>query len=421
MRKTILLISTIFLLAAVLPVRADSDGKLLDLLKKKGVITSEEAKGLKRELKEEEKEAAVKLPSGLKGVSVGMLGYFDYSAGRAAAAGNKSDSFNKFTLTRGYFTVKKKILPWLGARMTTDIHQESNGDWKTRLKYLYAELKPRGFGMLTNMKAELGLGHIPWLDFEEHVNPYRAQGTMAVERAGIFNSADLGVGIRGNFGGKLEDAGAKTGNRHYDGRFGSWHVGLYDGGGYHAGEKNNNKVLEGRVTLRPLPSVLPGLQLSWFGVYGKGNVAPTGGDVPDYRVSLGMVSYEHPLGIVTAQYFTTRGNAAGDLVGRNNQSLDAAGYSIFGRVKLPVFDRRLALFGRYDRLDPDRDGVISTKGGYDLTDAGLSFDIYRGNMVLLTYETTEYGKDAAGRGKVPVPGTRLGNERRVQVVYQLEY
>ena len=57
------------------------------------------------------------------------------------------------------------------------------------------------------MKTEVGLGHIPWLDFEESVNPYRCQGTMAIERAGVFNSADLGVSIRGDFGGKLEDAG----------------------------------------------------------------------------------------------------------------------------------------------------------------------------------------------------------------------
>ncbi len=424
MKTAVLLFSMIFLMTGVLPARADSNGRLLDLLQKKGTITSDEAAELKQELKTEkkkEKARAVELPSALKGLSVGMLGYLDYSAGRTAVSGDRSESYNRFTLTRGYFTVKKKIRPWLGARMTTDIHQESNGDWKTRLKYLYAEWKPRNAGLLTEMKSELGLGHIPWLDFEEHVNPYRVQGTMAIERAGIFNSADLGVSLRGNFGGRLSDAEALTGNHHYDGLYGSWHFGLYDGGGYHASEKNNNKVLEGRVTVRPLPAALPGLQLSWFGVYGDGNVAPVKGAVPDYRVNLGMISYEHPLVIVTAQYFTTKGNAGGSLVDTQNKSLDAKGYSFFGRVKLPVFDRRLALFGRYDHFDPDDDGVISTKGGYRLADAGLSYDIYRGNRVLLTYETTNYEKDAAGRGKVPVAGSRLGDENRVQLVYQLEY
>lgn len=421
MRKTLMLLAPIFLFVVVTSVQADSNGKLLDLLKKKGVITSEEATELQKDMSEQKKEETVKLPAALSGLSIGMLGYLDYSAGQTAAADDKSDSFNKFTLTRGYFTVKKRIRPWLGARVTTDIHQESSGDWKVRLKYLYAEFRPGDLGPLTQMKVEAGQGHIPWLDFEEHVNPYRVQGSMAIERAGIFNSSDLGVSLRGNIGGELEDAKALTGNHHYDGRFGSWHIGLYDGGGYHAPENNNNKVVEGRFTVRPFPGSLPGLQLSWFGIYGEGNVEPSGGEVPDYRVNLGMVSFEHPLATVTAQYFTTRGNAKGTLVDSSNKSLDTAGYSLFGRVKLPLMDHRLALFGRYDHSDPDDDGVISTKGGYNLTDTGLSFEVYKGNMILLTYETTDYEKDAAGRGKVPVVGTRLGDEHRVQLAYQIKY
>ena len=43
---------------------------------------------------------------------------------------------------------------------------------------------------------------------------------MAIERAGTLNSADLGVSLRGNFGGELEDAKVRTGNHHYAGKFG---------------------------------------------------------------------------------------------------------------------------------------------------------------------------------------------------------
>lgn len=35
---------------------------------------------------------------------------------------------------------------------------------------------------------------------------------MAIERASTFNSAGLGVGIRGNFTGEMEDAKARTGS-----------------------------------------------------------------------------------------------------------------------------------------------------------------------------------------------------------------
>jgi len=78
----------------------------------------------------------------------------------------------------------------------------------------------------------------------------------------------------------------------YPGRYGSFSLGIYNGGGYHAKEKNQNKVLEGRLTLRPLPAALPGLQLSYFGLVGKGNQAAE----PHWNAHLGMVSYEddHP-------------------------------------------------------------------------------------------------------------------------------
>ncbi len=404
---------------------ARSEDPLIRLLIQKGILTEPEAAGITKEMarmdgKDREGSGPV-LPDRLSGLKIGMLGYIDYSSGEEALTDGRSEGFNRFTLTRGYFTVKKKIRPWMGVRMTTDIHQDATEDWKIRLKYLYVELKPLDFGFLTNMKLEAGQGHIPWLDFEEHINPYRAQGPMAIERSGIFNSADVGVSLRGNFGGRIRNAAALTGNRHYDGRYGSWHVGVYNGGGYHATERNNNKVLEGRFTLRPLPAMLPGLQVSYFGIYGNGNRAPSAGSVPRYRVNLGMLSWEHPLGIVTAQYFRTRGNAAGTLVDAANRSLDTSGYSFFGRAKLPIWRDRLALFGRYDHFNPDRNGLISRRASYNLSDAGLSLNLDKGNMILVTYESTDYEPDSNGRGKVPVPDIRLGDEHRIQMVYQLAF
>ena len=207
---------------------------------------------------------------GLKGVKIGMTGYLDYSYGDAPEFNYEDTGYNEFKLTRGYLTVKKEITPWFHARVTPDAHQDSTGDWKVRLKYYYAELRPGDFGYLTDMRSEVGLGHIPWLDFEEHINPYRCQGTMPIERAGVFNSADLGVSLRGNLGGKVACAEQRIGSDHYDGRYGTWHVGVYNGSGYHATEENNNKAVEGRLTVRPLPEALPGLQLSYFGIHGEG-------------------------------------------------------------------------------------------------------------------------------------------------------
>ncbi|MBW2107606.1 MAG: hypothetical protein JRI36_02915 [Deltaproteobacteria bacterium] len=405
---------------------------LIDVLIKKGILTEQEAEDIRKEVKAMEKqqeEALVKkiknekpvLPEALKGFRVEVLAYLDYSNGKEAESGDTESSFNKFRLTRGYLTVKKEIRPWIRARMTIDTHQDTDGDYKERLKYLYAELRPPDLGFLTGIKSEIGLGHIPWLDFEEHVNPYRCQGTMAIERAGTFNSADTGVSLRGDFGGKLKDAKERTGNHHYDGLYGSWHIGVYNGPGYHTKEQNNNKVIEGRLTWRPMPEILPGLQLSYLGVFGEGNTQASNGDYPDYSVNLAMLSFEHPRAILTAQYFQTQGNAKGTWVDSNGNALDTVGYSFFGKVTPPVLDEKLSLFGRYDHFDQDDDGTIGNNADYDMYIAGLAYDFYRGNLVLVSFETTDYGPDAGQKGSGPTANNALGDDHKVQAVLQIKF
>jgi len=359
----------------------------------------------------------------LEGLSFEILAYLDYSMGQAPLPDDLEQDYNSFRNTRGYFTVKKVILPWMGVRMTFDIHQISDGDYEVRHKYLYTELKSAGAGPFTDLVAELGLGHIPWLDFEEHINPFRCQGTMPIERAGVFNSADLGVGLRGNLGGKLEDAKNRTGQSSYDGKWGSWHFGLYNGSGYHGIERNEDKPIEGRITLRPMPSVLPGLQLSYFGIYGQGNVKPDdeqGIKAPDYNVNLAMISFTHPRFVLTGQYFTTSGNAKGEWLDEQGDALKTVGYSAFASVKLPVPGDKLSLWGRVDHFDADADHVIADKTAYDMVIGSLTWDFHKGNMLMLVYEQTDYEDDNAGKGKVPSPGTRLGQDNKYQLVWQIK-
>jgi hypothetical protein len=406
---------------------------LIDILIKKGILTEHEAEDIQeeartlesqrqKEMVEEIKDKELAEPKALKGLQLGMLAYVDYSNGQSPQPNDEKSNFNRFRLTRGYLTVKKEVLPWLHSRITIDIHQDDTGDYKERLKYLYAELRPPDFASLTSMKSEIGVGHIPWLDFEEHINPYRCQGTMAIERAGTFNSADAGVSLRGDLAGKLEDAQEKTGGHHYDGRYGSWHFGVYNGPGYHASEENENKVLEGRLTLRPLPDVVPGLQLTYFGIYGEGNDKDNfARDWPDYVVNLGMLSYQHPWVTLTGQYFTTDGNAKGTWVDTTGDALCTAGYSFFGKLKLPVLDKKLSLFGRYDHFDQDDDDAIASETDYDMYAGGLAYDIYKGNLLLLAYETTDYGRDAGKKGGVPIQDNRLGDDHKVQAVGQIKF
>jgi len=383
----------------------------------------------------------------LDGLKIGILAYIDYSEGDMGQPGGQAQHYNSFGLTRGYFTVEKKFSNLIGARITLDLYQDKEdkikittvdgatvttteykvpddmeGSYVIRLKYLYAVISPADRGPFTQMKAELGMGHTPWLDFEESVNPYRCQGTMPVERAGVFASADVGVSLMGNFGGTLESAEQKTGNAKYNGRYGSWHLGVYNGGGYATVEKNQNKVVEGRISLRPLADELPGLQVSYFYLTGQGNASTEfKKDTywPYYDAQVGMVSFEHPNVVATVQYLAGRGNAAGTWTYHDQRdALPWTGYSAFLQLKKD----KLAAFGRYDWFDIDaQDKILDDgEGAYALTIYGVSYAPLPGQLLIVDLETTNYQDDAGGRGKLPVLGNDLGDDRKLQVVYQVK-
>jgi len=412
--------------------RAEEPDLLLARLVERGILTPEEAAAIQARERQREFERQAQmaeridggkfeLPKPLRDLKVGMLGYLDYSAGDYPEFDGGDTSFDAFRVTRGYLTVEKDIVSWLGARATIDARQDADGDWKMRLKYYYAEFRPHDFGCLTQMRSEWGMGHMPWLDFEEHVNPYRCQGTMAIERAGVFNSADLGVSLLGNSFGKLPDAEEKIGSRFDDGYWGSWHVGVYNGPGYYTVERNCDKPIEGRLTLRPLPEGLPGLQLSYFGISGKGNTNyPTGW--PDYNVNLAMLSYQKPWLLLTAQYFTTKGNAWGTWVDAQGEALATAGHSFFGNLRLPFRCKKLWWFARYDYFDQDSDHLISPDAYYEMWITGLAYYLTEENLIMVCYEGTDYGHGANRKGLCPNPAlTDLGNDRRVQVVMQVKF
>lgn len=355
------------------------------------------------------------LPKALQGLKISGQAYLDYAAGDTGQSNGTHTSANAFTLGRGYLTVTKKVNPWLSGRITTDITRDSTGHWETYLKYLYAQFKPGNLGFLTQTKIEVGQGHTPWIDFNEHINPYRCLINTPLDLTGAMPSADIGVSVQGYLGGELADAKARVGSPHYDGKYGSWHIGLYNGGGYHAGENNSNKVIEGRLTIRPLPALVPGLQLSYLGVYGKGNVDKVqynghtlSNSPPDFHINLGMISYQNPIVIFTAQYFRTKGNSGGSWFDADGNALDTEGYAFFGNVKLSMLTPKLAVFGRYDHFDKNTNGAIlpgdSAKSNHDTKQVfigGVSYQLYKGTQLVVAYEKVKYGNDWGGAGNNP--------------------
>ncbi len=335
----------------------------------------------------------------LQGVQVGGLWYLSYQARDGCPdAGDEARTCNRFRVKRGYINFRARPQPWLEVRFTPDVSQDATGDLKLLAKYLYASFTGKGNRVIGRPYVAFGLVHMPWLDFEEHLNRFRMQDTMFLERNGLFNSADFGILAGGNFGGELGEDFRRDVNGAYAGRYGSWQVALMNGGGYRARENNGNKVLQARATARPFPERLPGLQFSLFGVRGKGNLPPAGAlGIPDYDLLTGMISYEHARMVFSAQWYAGEGNAAGTAVGPDGRTARRqSGSSYFAELRF-TRKRNLSAVARYDRFDPDRRDPAA--GLQHRAIAGVAWCMMRGNCILFDYD-----RAWQGNGRVRPPG-----------------
>lgn len=256
----------------------------------------------------------------------------------------RGETNQEFKLKRGYVNLKKSFNKNLSVRVTQDVSVDRQGDGEgsieIRLKYGYLRYEIQKLGILTKPFVEFGLVHRPWLDFEEHINRYRVQGKMFLERQEILRSADYGINFSSYLGGEMDADYKKTVNPDFAGKYGSFSVGIYNGGGYEALEKNNNKLFEGRFSFRPLPEQLPGFQMSWLTSFGKGNTPSS----PDFSVNAGFLSWEHQKFVVTGTYYQGVGNLLGIALDKTGNSIQQSGFSFFGESKLAI--NVIRVFGR---------------------------------------------------------------------------
>ena len=293
------------------------------------------------------------------------------------AGENPDKVFTEFTLKRGYITIKHDLSEKLTVRFTQDITLDQEGmdkgNVEMRLKYCYLNLNLNDFFIFNEPTFEFGLVHRPWIDFEQAINDYRVQGTMFLERSGVINSADFGVTFSSMLGGKMNEAYLKRINSNFPGKYGTFSIGIYNGGGYHALERNQNKTIESRFTLRPFPDKIAGLQLSYNLAYGKGNSNLN----PDFYINSGFLSYENRFWTLTAQYYKAKGNASGSYADSLGNASFNQGYSLFGDYTIP--NTRFSIFGRYDLFDsqkmpfPDNQRYI----------VGLGYQFYKKNKLVI--------------------------------------
>ncbi|NPA67903.1 MAG: hypothetical protein GXO50_04770 [Chlorobi bacterium] len=285
-----------------------------------------------------------------------------------------SEKSNKFSLKRGYITLKSKLSDRISVRYTQDITIDSEGNdagnVEIRMKYIYMKLKPFKNGILKNSYAELGLAHRPFVDFEQHINEYRSQGKMFIEKTGIVNTADFGILYEGLIGKR---------KKNKDGKYGSFAVGIYNGGGYHKFENNNNKTLEGRITLKPFPNTLNNLQITYAGIAGKGNTALS----HDFIMNLIMLSYNNSHYVLTGQYYFGRGDYQGIYLNEYGFAAKNKGWSTFAEFKIP--ETSFAIFGRYDNFESDTSSGYYKSGYF----AGISYRFLKNKIFAY------YGQDTS--------------------------
>lgn len=302
---------------------------------------------------------------------------------------------NEFILKRSYFTLKTDLSKTFSVRYTQDITIDKEGsdagNVETRMKYLYLMAKPKlKSKVFTDVSIEVGMVHRPWLSYEQKINKYRVQGNMAVERNKLFNSADFGIMVAGNIGAKMDKKFLKEVSSAMKGKYLSYALGVYNGGGYAGEEKNINKVISGRLSYRPMPKSLPELHFSAYFNVGKGNTEAT----PDYNQFLGFATYTGRALTLTAQYQVGEGDYKGKYVYSNDKgrSLKNNGYSFFGEYKF--LNTPWALWGRHDHF------TLEAEAGDKITKRYIAGISYRINKHFRIVVDGEYSDNSGLKDKI---------------------
>jgi len=370
---------------------------LINILKQKGILTQEEAEGImnearkqakadKEELKAEIKQDGEKgayLPKALKDFGFSSTIFAEWNV---KSTDNGGPTTNQFLLNRAYLTLKKKLTPWLGMNLTTDIFTSKDANdvgngLEVRMKYAMAEL------YLGGATTELGLTHTPSDQYDSAIWPYRVQDKHFLDKYGIQASADFGLNIRGPFGPTMDEDFLKIGSLDYNGKWGGYQVGIYNGPGYTNTESNTNKPISGLVYFRPLPGVdvLKGLQLAYYGTYGQSNstfASPPSkkGDYPDWQVNIAQLSWQHEWFTLMGQYYWGKGTSTSTEDNSRNGWLGA------GFVRIPGV-KKMRLFGKVDYYDPNTDQANNGQTSYTL---GISYDVTKEFMPYVAWERTDF-------------------------------
>jgi len=260
------------------------------------------------------------------------------------------DSVNRsaFDVGRAYINITGNLHHLVSYRLTPDITRESsllnlapgstvsNDSLVFRIKYAYGQFNLDEW-TTPGTWVRFGIQQTPWVDFEEGIYRYRFQGTVFAERVPlptVMSSSDAGISF------------------HYNipKNYGDFHIGVYNGENYQRTEVNDQKGIEMRGTLRPLPGGAPVLRgIRVHGVYYNDSYVSDA----ERRRAMGNVTYEHRNLIAGFDYLNTTDQALPTAAKASGN-----GYSVWFTPRLPFENGSSweALL-RYDHWTPNTDAT----------------------------------------------------------------
>jgi hypothetical protein len=278
-------------------------------------------------------------PDDTPSIRVGATIFSDYTytdAPKTTDADGNIINPSAFNVARAYINVTGNISHVFAFRITPDIVRQAdtstaptslNGSLTYRLKYAFGQFNlDDWFKYSKGNWVRFGIQQTTFVDFEETMYRYRFQGPIFADRESFLSSSDAGVSFHTN----LPD------------NYGDIHVGIYNGENYNKPEANDQKAVQIRASVRPLPKGaidLRGLRFTVF--YDKDAYVKDG----DRNRFIAMGSFEHQFVNAAFQYLN-----AEDQSSIKNAKIKANGYS-FWITPRTTFGLE-GLF-RYDNLKPN--------------------------------------------------------------------
>jgi hypothetical protein len=286
--------------------------------------------------------------------------------------------YNKFDLSRAYISLNSTLSNEVSVRITADVASMGASTREVYLKYAYLDWNIEKFIPYSSIR--FGLQQTGWIDYMNKVWGRRYVAKPLMDEYKALPSADYGVSYIVKF----------------PKGYGHGSVQVLQGPGYKGNEENRYKDISAFIFFRPLIKI-PDLAASMVGgYYYKGfSDKPdiTSDNRKDRAAALASFAYR---GIfrISGEYFMSWDRInPGD-----SEDLKKDGVSVFGEIRFPMaktpFLKKMALVGRYDIYDKDKDIEDDEK---EYLIAGVEWEIVEGFNLMPNFETEKVRNEESQR------------------------